>query len=60
MNQRPPVLWSVPATDLLEQLGATPRGPTSAEAAQRFTRLGSNLLTPKRRTDELALLLAQF
>jgi hypothetical protein len=30
MNQGPPVFWSVPATDLLEQLGATPRGLTSA------------------------------
>ena len=60
MNQRPPGFWSVPATDLLEQLGATPRGLTSAEAGQRLTRLGSNLLTPKRRTDELALVLAQF
>ena len=60
MNQRPPAFWSVPATDLLAQLGATPRGLTSAEARQRLTRLGANRLTPRRRTDELALVLAQF
>ncbi len=60
MNQRPPAFWSVPATDLLEQLGATPRGLTTAEARQRLTRLGANRLTPKRRTDELTLVLAQF
>jgi len=26
MDQRPLAFWSVPATDLLGQLGATPRG----------------------------------
>jgi Mg2+-importing ATPase len=60
MNQRPPAFWSVPATDLLRQLGATPQGLTSTEARQRLTRFGANLLTPPRRRDELALLLAQF
>ncbi len=60
MNQHPPGFWSVPATHLLEQLGATSRGLTSVEARQRLTRLGSSLLTPKRRTNELALVLAQF
>ena len=60
MNERPPAFWSVPATDLLRQLGATPQGLTSTEARQRLTRFGANLLTPRRRTDELALLLAQF
>ena len=60
MNQRPPAFWSVPAPDLLKQLGATPRGLTSAEARQRLTRLGADRLTRTRRTDELALVLAQF
>ena len=55
MNRPPPAFWSVPATDLLRQLGATPQGLTSTEARQRLTRFGANLLTPKRRTDELAL-----
>src|SRR5512136_1004871 len=60
MNQPPPAFWSVPASDLLQQLAATPQGLTSTEARQRLTRFGANLLTPKKRTDELALLLAQF
>jgi Mg2+-importing ATPase len=60
MNQRPPAFWGVPAADLLQQLGATPQGLTSAEARQRLARFGANLLTPRRRRDELALLAAQF
>jgi Mg2+-importing ATPase len=60
MNQHPPTFWSVPATDLLQQLGAAPRGLTSAEARQRLTRFGADPLKPKQRTDDLKLLLAQF
>ncbi len=60
MSQSPPAFWSVPATDLLRQLGATAQGLTSTEARQRLSRFGANLLAPKRRTDELALLLGQF
>ena len=60
MHQSPPAFWSVPATDLLRQLGATPQGLTSTEARERLTRFGANLLAPRRRTDELALLLGQF
>jgi Mg2+-importing ATPase len=60
VNQSPSAFWSVPATDLLRQLGATPQGLASTEARERLTRFGANLLAPKRRTDELALLLGQF
>jgi P-type Mg2+ transporter len=60
VNQSPSAFWGVPTTDLLRQLGATPRGLASAEARERLTRFGANLLAPKRRTDELALLLGQF
>jgi Mg2+-importing ATPase len=60
MNQHPPAFWSVPAMDLLQQLGATPQGLTSAEAQQRLARFGADHLKPKQRTDDLKLLLAQF
>ena len=60
MNQRPPAFWSLPAAELLARLQTTPQGVTSDEARQRLTRYGSNLLTPKRRTDALSLLLTQF
>jgi len=60
MNQSLSAFWSVPATELLRQLEATSQGLPSTEARERLTRFGANLLTPKRRTDALALLLAQF
>ncbi len=60
MNQHPFAFWSVPATELLQQLQTTPQGLTSDEAQQQLRRYGANLLRPKKRLDALALLLAQF
>jgi Mg2+-importing ATPase len=61
MNQQPPLaFWSLPAAELLARLQTTPQGITSDEARQRLARYGSNLLTPRKRSDALALLLAQF
>jgi len=44
----------------LQQLQTTPEGLTSDEAAKRLVQYGSNLVKPKKRSDALALLLAQF
>ena len=55
-----PAFWSIPAPELLRQLQTTPQGLTSDEARQRLARYGSNLLKPKKRSDALSLLLAQF
>ena len=60
MNQPPPSFWSLPAAELLAQLQTTPLGISSDEARQRLTRFGSNLLTPRKRSDSLALFLNQF
>ena len=60
MNQTPPSFWSLPAAELLAQLQTTQLGITSDEARQRLTRFGSNVLTPRKRSDSLALLLSQF
>ncbi|MCZ7396297.1 MAG: magnesium-translocating P-type ATPase [Candidatus Methanoperedens sp.] len=60
MDQPPLAFWSFPAAELLGQLQTTPQGITGDEAQQRLARYGSNLLTPKRRTDALSLLLTQF
>ncbi len=61
MNQQPLLaFWSLPAAELLARLQTTPQGITSDEARQRLARYGSNLLTPRKRSDALALLLAQF
>ena len=60
MNQPPPSFWSLPAAELLAQLQTTPLGISSDEARQRLIRFGSNLLTPRKRSDSLALFLNQF
>src|SRR5450756_208823 len=59
-NQRSQAFWSLTAAELLAQLQTTPLGITSDEARQRLTRFGSNLLTPRKRSDSLALFLVQF
>ena len=55
-----PVFWSIPAPELFRQLQTTPQGLTSDEAKQRIARYGFNLLKPKKRSDALSLLIAQF
>lgn len=60
MNPLPAAFWSVPETEILQQLGASRRGLSGEEARQRLVRYGSNLLKPRKRTDAFALLLGQF
>ncbi len=60
MNQPPSAYWSVSATEMLQQLGATGEGLAGEEARQRLVRYGSNLLTPQARSNALTLLLGQF
>jgi Mg2+-importing ATPase len=60
MNEIPKVFWSVSASEVLNQLQTTPQGLSDDEAINRLTRYGPNLLKPKKRTDALVLLLAQF
>src|SRR5512135_2052063 len=60
MNHSPTQFWSVPSSELLQQLQTTPQGLVSDEAQQRLLRYGSNLLRPKKKSDALTLLLAQF
>ena len=45
---------------MLQQLQTTPQGLVSDEARQRLFRYGSNLLKPKKKSDTLTLLIAQF
>jgi len=60
MNHSPTQFWSVPSSELLQQLQTTPQGLVSDEARQRLLRFGSNLLKPKKKSDALTLLFAQF
>ena len=52
--------WSLPPNDLMARLGADPGGLSTTDAKQRLIRFGPNRLHSQRRTDVLALLLAQF
>jgi P-type Mg2+ transporter len=52
--------WSVPASEILQQLQTSSKGLTDDEAGKRLKRYGSNLLKPKKRSDAPTLLLAQF
>jgi P-type Mg2+ transporter len=59
MNE-PVAFWSVPASGMLEQLGATREGLSDAEARERLARNGPNLLKPRKRSNAFALLVGQF
>ncbi len=59
-QQSSTAFWSYAPPDLLAQLASSPQGLSPSEAQQRLARLGANLLKPKRRTDSLTLLLAQY
>ncbi|HSR12701.1 MAG TPA: HAD-IC family P-type ATPase, partial [Thermodesulfobacteriota bacterium] len=60
MNQRQAQFWGVPSSELLQQLQTTPQGLRSDEVQQRRSRYGANLLRPKKKSDALTLLFAQF
>jgi len=52
--------WSITASDVLRSLQSTPQGLSSDEAERRLTLYGYNLLKPKKRSDPVTLLVAQF
>jgi P-type Mg2+ transporter len=60
MNQPASAFWCVPATGMLQQLGAAREGLGGEEARQRLARYGSNLLKPQKRSNVLTLLVGQF
>jgi P-type Mg2+ transporter len=60
MNQYLNVFWSAPPAESLQRLQTTAQGLPQDEARRRLIRYGANLLKPKKRSDALALLLAQF
>ena len=52
--------WSRPADEVLARLETSRQGLSSGEARARLVRHGPNVLKPKKRTDALTLLAAQF
>jgi P-type Mg2+ transporter len=55
-----PSFWSIPASGMLGQLGATLDGLSDAEARERLARNGPNLLKPRKRSNAFTLLVGQF
>jgi Mg2+-importing ATPase len=60
MNPNPTPFWSGSSLELLQQLQTTPQGLMSDEVQERLLRYGSNLLKPKKKSDAVTLLFAQF
>ena len=60
MNHNQTEFWSVSTPELLQQLQTTPQGLMSDEVQRQLLRYGSNLLKPKKKSDALTLLFAQF
>jgi Mg2+-importing ATPase len=60
MIRQPSSFWNIPQADLLAQLETRQEGLSSEEARRRLISYGVNLLTPQKRSDTFALLLAQF
>src|SRR5690606_20985125 len=56
----PSSFWSVDIPALLQQLGTTPDGLSTAEARARLETFGANRIAPPERTGDLRLLLSQF
>jgi Mg2+-importing ATPase len=52
--------WSIPSSELFEQLKTTPEGLTNDEVQRRLSSYGYNRLQEKKKTDALTLLLNQF
>jgi Mg2+-importing ATPase len=60
MNHGQSPFWSISSVELLQQLQTSLHGLMSDEAQQRLLRYGANLLKPKKKSDSLTLLMAQF
>ena len=60
MSEPTDEFWSVLAAQLVQDLGTSAQGLTTAEAALRLRRFGRNTLRATKRTSELARLLGQF
>lgn len=56
----PPDFWSAPAEEVLDRLQTTLQGLSSLEARRRLAIHGPNLLKPKKQSNVLLLLAAQF
>ena len=52
--------WSVPISEMLQELQTTSEGLKGSESNERLKKYGANILRPKKRSDAFKLLLSQF
>jgi P-type Mg2+ transporter len=60
MNQKIQSFWSLPVTELLNNLHSGDSGLTSAEARSRLSDYGINSIKSRKRSDVLSLFITQF
>lgn len=60
MSQDLSAFWTLRLEDVMKQLGTRPEGLTEAEAQKRLKEHGSNLLRPRKESNDILLLLSQF
>jgi P-type Mg2+ transporter len=52
--------WSIPVSDMLQELQTTNEGLKDSEGIERLKRYGANVLKPKKGSDTFNILLSQF
>ena len=52
--------WSIPVSDMLQELQTTSEGLKGSEGIERLKKYGANVLKPKKGSDALNILLSQF
>jgi len=60
LDRAEPPFWQLPVTALMEQLGSSPEGLRSAEAALRLAHFGPNLIHAERKRALILQFLAKF
>ena len=59
-KERKLAFWSVPVSEMLQELQTRSEDLKGSESSQRLKTYGANILKPKKRSDALNILLSQF
>lgn len=59
-NGKERAFWSVPASEVLQELQTTTEGLQESESSERLKKYGANVLKPEKKSGALRILLSQF
>lgn len=59
-REREHAFWSIPVSEILQELQTGPEGLKGSESMERLKIYGANILKPKKRSDALKILFSQF